>query len=88
MLAISDCVYDDAELCQSNENELVTLRANIAERCPFLDLVCRRQNMDGEYQYFQVSGEPVFDASGRFTGYRGIGRNVNEGMGEKSIMPI
>ncbi|BBP01934.1 response regulator [Sulfuriferula nivalis] len=76
---------DDAVLSQKNESELVILRANIAARRPFLDLLFRRQSVDGEYQYFQVSGEPVFDASGRFTGYRGIGRNVTECMGAASI---
>jgi len=25
-----------------------------------------------------VSGEPMFNASGRFTGYRGVGRDVTE----------
>jgi hypothetical protein len=27
-----------------------------------------------------VSGEPMFDSSGRFTGYRGIGKDVTESM--------
>jgi hypothetical protein len=27
-----------------------------------------------------VSGEPKFDLSGRFTGYRGIGKEVTESM--------
>jgi hypothetical protein len=27
-----------------------------------------------------VSGEPMFDHSGRFTGYRGIGKDVTETM--------
>jgi hypothetical protein len=29
-------------------------------------------------QYLMVSGEPMFDPSGRYTGYRGIGRDVTE----------
>jgi hypothetical protein len=27
-----------------------------------------------------VSGEPIFDTSGRFTGYRGIGKDVTKTM--------
>ncbi|RPI35073.1 MAG: response regulator, partial [Hyphomicrobiaceae bacterium] len=28
-----------------------------------------------------VSGEPMFDESGRFTGYRGIGKDVTDTIG-------
>jgi len=61
-----------------NEAERAALKANIAARRPFLDFVYSRTNGDGAQQYFQVSGEPMFDASGRFTGYRGVGRDVTE----------
>jgi PAS domain S-box-containing protein len=84
----ADGAVDNDELSQRNDNELVILRANIAARRPFLDLVFRRQNVDGEYQYFQVSGEPVFGDSGRFAGYRGIGRNVTECMEVTSFLPV
>ncbi len=53
-----------------------TLEANIAARRPFLDLVYSRTNANGARRYFQVSGEPIFSASGRYTGYRGIGMDV------------
>jgi PAS domain-containing protein len=29
-------------------------------------------------RYVSVSGLPVFDASGRFKGYRGVGRHITE----------
>ncbi|HUW28446.1 MAG TPA: response regulator [Sulfuriferula sp.] len=61
-----------------NAAERAALLANIAARRPFLDFVCSRIDADGAHQYFQVSGEPMFDASGRFTGYRGVGRDVTE----------
>ena len=32
-----------------------------------------RVNANGSQQKFQVSGEPMFDQSCRFIGYRGIG---------------
>lgn len=61
-----------------NETERVALEANIAARRPFLDFVYSRIDANGAHQYFQVSGEPMFDASGRFSGYRGVGRDVTE----------
>ncbi len=66
-----------------NEIERGTLEANIAARRPFLDFVYSRAKPDGSRQYFMVSGEPKFDASGRFTGYRGIGKEVTESMRPK-----
>ncbi len=56
-----------------NEAEHAELEANIKTRRPFLDLPLSRVNPDGSQQYFRVSGEPMFDPSCRFTGYRGIG---------------
>ena len=56
-----------------NEDERDTLRATIADRRPFLDFVFHRVNADGSRQTFQVSGEPMFNSSSRFVGYRGIG---------------
>ncbi len=56
-----------------NEAERARLQATIAARQPFLDIVFSRVNADGSRQSFQVSGEPMFDHSCRFIGYRGIG---------------
>jgi PAS domain S-box-containing protein len=56
-----------------NEAERETLQATIAARQPFLDFVFSRVNADGSKQRFQVSGEPMFNQSCRFIGYRGIG---------------
>ena len=56
-----------------DEAERKTLQAIIAERQPFLDFMFHRINADGSRQQFQVSGEPMFNQSSRFVGYRGIG---------------
>ena len=56
-----------------NDAERETLQATIAARQPFLDFVFSRVNADGSQQKFQVSGEPMFNQSCRFIGYRGIG---------------
>lgn len=56
-----------------NEAERAVLQETITARQPFLDYVFSRTNTDGSQQQFQVSGEPIFDRSCRFVGYRGIG---------------
>ena len=56
-----------------NKAERDALQATIASRQPFLDFVYSRVNADGSQQKFQVSGEPMFNQSCRFIGYRGIG---------------
>jgi PAS domain S-box-containing protein len=63
-----------------NEGERSILEANLATRKPFLDFVYSRAQPDGTRQYLMVSGEPMFDSAGRFTGYRGIGKDVTETM--------
>jgi PAS domain S-box-containing protein len=49
------------------------LQEKIAARRPFLDFVIQRQRRDGSRQQFRISGEPMFDRSCRFVGYRGVG---------------
>jgi len=63
-----------------NETERGILLANLAARRPFLDFVYSRTNPDGSKQFLMVSGEPMFDLSTRFIGYRGIGKDVTETM--------
>ena len=63
----------DAGVTGWNEAERELLQAKIAARQPFLDFVFSRVNADGSHQKFQVSGEPMFNPSCRFIGYRGIG---------------
>src|SRR6266550_1938625 len=35
-----------------------------------------RQNPAGGTRWISVSGEPIFDAARRFTGYRGVGSDI------------
>ncbi len=50
-------------------------KALLASHQPFHDLEYRLLIEDGA-RWFSISGEPIFDAEGRFSGYRGIGRNI------------
>src|SRR3954469_23626650 len=51
-------------------------RALLEARAPFHDVLMWRELEDGSRRYVLTSGEPVFDARGRFTGYRGTGRDI------------
>src|SRR5207302_804677 len=51
-------------------------RAALEARAPFRDVLMWRELGDGGRRYVLASGAPVFDAKGRFTGYRGVGRHV------------
>lgn len=51
-------------------------RAALEARQPFRDVLMWRELDDGSRRYVLTSGEPVFDAKGGFSGYRGIGRDV------------
>ena len=61
-----------------NEAERSELRAIIAARQPFLDFVFHRDHPDGRTRQFRVSGQPMFNESCRFLGYRGIGLEIVE----------
>jgi diguanylate cyclase (GGDEF)-like protein/PAS domain S-box-containing protein len=54
------------------------LEAELRERKPFRDFEYFCIGDDGARRDFQLSGEPMHDASGRYTGYRGIGRDISE----------
>lgn len=56
-----------------NEKERQQLKDIIAARQPFIDFSFSRTRENGLVQYYRVSGEPMFDQSCRFIGYRGIG---------------
>lgn len=50
--------------------------ADLAARRPFRDFVYQRIGNDGQLHHMSISGKPVFDEAGRFTGYRGTGRDI------------
>jgi len=70
-----------------NVREREQLEENLSSRRPFLDFVYSRTNPSGLLQYLMVSGEPMFDSAGRFTGYRGTGKDVTETMSNNIQMP-
>jgi hypothetical protein len=61
---------------QWNAAQRKTLNDNIRARRAFLDFVMHRRRADGSQPQFKISGEPMFDSTCRFTGYRGLGVEV------------
>ena len=53
-------------------------RAVLEARRPFRDFEISRLGNDGAVRYISVSGDPIFDASGTFLGYRGVGTDITE----------
>ena len=53
-------------------------RAMLDSRLSFRDFEFSRVMPDGGTRHFALSGQPRFDAEGRFLGYHGVGRDVTE----------
>lgn len=60
-----------------NVEERKLLQAKIAAREPFLDFAFTHTKADGNEQIFRVSGQPMFDKTSCFIGYRGVGVEMN-----------
>jgi len=50
---------------------------DLAARRPFRDFAYRMRLADGARRWVRISGKPVFDAAGRFLGYRGTGSDID-----------
>ena len=53
-------------------------RAALDAHVPFRDFELTRPTSDGGIRHVSVSGLPMFDEAGHFTGYRGVGRDITE----------
>jgi diguanylate cyclase (GGDEF)-like protein/PAS domain S-box-containing protein len=53
-------------------------RALLEAHKPFRDMELCRVDESGDKIWINISGEPVFDQSDRFKGYRGVGKNITE----------
>jgi PAS domain S-box-containing protein len=53
-------------------------RETLDAHLPFRDFELARPTPDGNKFYVSVSGLPMFDKSGHFIGYRGVGRSITE----------
>ena len=53
-------------------------REKLERHEPFSDFVYTVPSNAGEMRYLSVTGEPIFDAQGKFKGYHGVGKDVTE----------
>jgi len=60
----------------ASEATWIAHRQDLAARRPFRDLELMRIDADGRQRWSTLSGQAVFDDTGRFKGYCGIGRDI------------
>lgn len=56
-------------------------KAQLERHEVFRDFQSTRLDEQGQIRCWSISGMPIFDAQGRFTGYRGIGRDITNNRG-------
>jgi diguanylate cyclase (GGDEF)-like protein len=71
-------LIDLAEACHSHTSNEMLKILQVHKR--FADYVVHFTDEMGKLVYLRVSGKPIFDNSGNFSGYRGVGRDVSEMM--------
>jgi hypothetical protein len=54
-------------------------RSQLAARWSFCDFEFAIVHPDASQAYYSISGEPVYDEAGTFTGYRGTGVDITKG---------
>lgn len=67
---------DLAEACHSHSSNEMLKTLQTHKR--FSDFVVHFTDELGKLVYLRVSGKPLFELSGKFIGYRGVGRDVSE----------
>jgi len=63
-------------------------RALLEAHLPFRNFELSRPGVDGAERFISISGDPVFDASGVFTGYRGVGTDITERKHEERLLRL
>ena len=61
-------------------------KADLFAHRPFSDFEYKAEFADHEPRWFSISGEPLFNANGAFTGYRGTGKDITERMQSEERM--
>ncbi|HTP74707.1 MAG TPA: EAL domain-containing protein [Burkholderiaceae bacterium] len=59
-----------------NDVRWAELRARLERREAFRDIEYTYDDQHGQRRHISGSGEPLFDAEGRFSGYRGVSRDI------------
>ncbi|MGQ9725093.1 MAG: putative bifunctional diguanylate cyclase/phosphodiesterase [Tepidimonas sp.] len=73
---LGKCAWDVPALNRRAPEDWAPLREAFDARRTFRRVELQRQLPSGRVAWFSLSGMPVFDADGRFVGYRGVGRDI------------
>ena len=68
--------FDFLDQVQKGSESAAAHLENLQARRPFKDFVYQPKDSTPGFRWVSTSGFPKFDADGRFSGYRGIARNV------------
>jgi len=69
-----------------NPEDIAAYEAWLKSRKPFSDFRFSRLRPDGQKVYCSISGKPVFNEEGNFSGYRGAGRDVSDMVESEQII--
>ena len=72
----AEAYADNPEIMESADWKW--LEAKYTARASFRNFVYSAGGPSGNRKWFRISGMPVFDASGEFSGYRGVGSDVSD----------
>jgi PAS domain-containing protein len=61
-----------------SEEQRVAHSAEVAAQWSFCDFDCAVALPNGQLRYYRVSGEPLYDAAGVFSGFHGTGLDITE----------
>lgn len=71
----------DLDFVHMANEDLDRLRAQLIDKKHVENIELVVQHPNGEVVYLAVSGKPIFDETGEFIGYRGVGRNTTQEVG-------
>lgn len=68
--------FEDLILRLPGDETWPRLDAELRARMPLRDVVCQVRARSGRVRHMKLSGQPRFDATGAFLGYRGVARDI------------
>ena len=78
----------DFDYTNMTEADWAAHRAVLDARKPFQDLELCRLDESGRKVWISVAGEPVFDESGAFAGYRAVGKEITARKRDESLLKL
>jgi PAS domain S-box-containing protein len=63
---------------QMTDEQIASYDADMSAELPFRNLRVQQPDAEGRQLYLNISGKPIYDADGRFRGYRGTAHDVSK----------